>query len=48
MTRYDGVNSGAWQACAATLALLSGDPALKDLTFNELQTLFRYSTAAQR
>ena len=44
MRRYEGVNSNAWQACAATLALTSGDPTFKDLSFNELQTLFRFGT----
>lgn len=46
MRRYDGVNTGAWQALAATLALLSGDPTFDGLTFNELQTLFRYTASA--
>lgn len=44
MRRYEGVNSNAWQACAATLALTSGDPTFKELSFNELQTLFRFGT----
>ncbi|KAK9908624.1 hypothetical protein WJX75_000582 [Coccomyxa subellipsoidea] len=43
MRRYEGVNSSAWQACAATLALISGDPTFKEFSFNELQTLFRLS-----
>ena len=42
MQRYDSVNSGAWQACGATLALMTaGDATFKEYTFNELQTLFR-------
>ena len=42
MRRYDGVNSSAWQSCAAALALISRDPSFKDFSFNELQTLFRW------
>lgn len=42
MSCYDGVNTNAWQTCAATLALNSTDPTFKDLSFNELQTLFRH------
>ncbi|CAL8460804.1 g335 [Coccomyxa elongata] len=43
MRRYDGVNSSAWQSCAAALALISRDSSFKDFSFNELQTLFRLS-----
>ena len=43
--RYDGVNSGAWQACGATLALVGDEPTFADYTFNELQTLFRSGPA---
>ena len=41
MSQFNGVNSGAWQACGATLALVGEDPAFAEYTFNELQTLFR-------
>ena len=44
MVRYDGVNSGAWQAAGATLALVGNEATFADYTFNELQTLFRSSS----
>ncbi len=41
MDRYEAVNKAAWQAFGAIQALLSREAVLKDLTLNELQSLFR-------
>ena len=41
MSRFEGVNKAAWQAFGAIQALLSREAVLKDLTLNELQSLFR-------
>ena len=41
MSKYEAVNKAAWQAFGAIQALLSRETVLKDLTLNELQSLFR-------
>ena len=41
MRRYEAVHREGWQAFGAIQALLSREAALKDLTLNELQSLFR-------
>ena len=41
MAKYEAVNKAAWQAFGAIQALLSREAVLKDLTLNELQSLFR-------
>ena len=41
MAEYEAVNRAGWQAFGAIQALLSRESVLKDLTLNELQSLFR-------
>ena len=43
MGRYEAVHREGWQAFGAVQALLSREAALKDLTLNELQSLFRHA-----
>ena len=43
MGRYESVHREGWQAFGAVQALLSREAALKDLTLNELQSLFRHA-----
>ena len=45
MHRYEPVNREGWQAFGAIQALLSQEAALKDLTLNELQSLFRQAAS---
>ena len=45
MGRYEAVNREGWQAFGAIQALLSREAALKDLTLNELQSLFRQAAS---
>lgn len=45
MGKYEAVNKGGWQAFGAIQALLSREAVLKDLTLNELQSLFRWALA---
>lgn len=41
MAKYPAVNKAGWQAFGAIQALYSREAVLKDLTLNELQSLFR-------
>ncbi len=41
MAKYPAVNKAGWQAFGAIQALCSREAVLKDLTLNELQSLFR-------
>jgi len=43
MAEYEAVNRAGWQAFGAIQALLSRESVLKDLTLNELQSLFRFA-----
>ena len=43
MAKYEAVNRAGWQAFGAIQALLSREAVLKDLTLNELQSLFRHA-----
>ena len=45
MGRYEAVHREGWQAFGAVQALLSREAALKDLTLNELQSLFRHAAS---
>ena len=45
MGRYEVVHREGWQAFGAVQALLSREAALKDLTLNELQSLFRHAAS---